>query len=78
MAFALGLNLTVARMASVVGGIIIPILINHDNDLIDSTVEVGFGLCIFSLCAGLALVVIDSYADKQDRRELTLSAEDKF
>lgn len=64
LGFALGLNLTVARMASVVGGIIVPTLIRNDNDLIDTTMIFGFGLCVFSLLAGIFLVIVDSYADK--------------
>lgn len=64
MAFALGLNLTVSRMASVVGGFIIPSLIKGDSGLIDSTVEFGFGLCVISLIAGICLVFVDIYADK--------------
>lgn len=78
LGFALGLNLTVARLASVVGGIITPALIKSDDGLIDSTMWVGMGLCVFSLIAGVLLVAIDAYADKQDKRELSLSADDKF
>lgn len=68
MAFALGLNLTVSRMASVIGGIIIPRLISNDTNelgehLVDSTMQVGFWLCVISLIAGILLVLIDKYAD---------------
>lgn len=70
--------MTVARLASVVGGIITPLLINNDDGLINSTMWVGTGLCIFSLIAGVFLVLIDSYADKKDKLILALTAEDKF
>jgi len=70
--------LTVSRLASVVGGFLIPTLIIKDNGLINTTMIFGFGLCCFSLLAGIFLVVLDKYADKKDKRNLSLSAEDKF
>jgi len=78
LSFALGLNLTVSRLASVFGGILIPTFIKNDGGLINSTMIFGFGLCIFSLFAGIFLVIIDKYADKKDKRDLSLAAEDKF
>jgi len=39
---------------------------------------VGSGICVFSLIAGIMLVLIDAYADKKDARKLELTAEDKF
>lgn len=81
----MGLNLTVSRLASVVGGIITPRLIQHDIDdqgyyLINSVMYVGTAICIVSLFAGIMLVLIDSYADKKDKDtvKLALTAEDKF
>lgn len=70
--------MTVSRLASVVGGFLIPTLIIKDNGLINTTMIFGFGLCCFSLLAGIFLVVLDKYADKKDKRNLSLSAEDKF
>jgi MFS family permease len=72
LGFALGLNITVARLASVFGGIITPRLIEHDidsegNNLINSVMYVGTAICIVSLIAGILIVVIDSYADKKDK-----------
>lgn len=78
LALALGLNLTFARLASVFGGIIIPRLITADDDLINSVMWTGTGLCVVSLIAGILLVLIDSYADRTDKKELALSADDKF
>ena len=78
LAFAMGLNMTVSRLASVIGGLIIPTLIRTDDHLINTTMIFGFGLCIVSLGAGILLVVVDAYADRKDKKDLALSAEDKF
>lgn len=65
-------------MASVVGGWITPALIKGDDGLINSTMIFGFGLCIVSFFCGLGLVLVDSYADKKDKKVLVLTDEDKF
>jgi MFS family permease len=78
LGFALGLNLTVARLASVVGGIIIPLMIAADGDRVDTVMWFGTGLCCFSLIAGILLVAIDSYAEKKDGGRMEIAAEDKF
>jgi len=70
--------LTVARLASVVGGIIIPLMIAADNDRVDTVMWFGTGLCCFSLIAGILLVAIDSYAEKKDGGRMEIAAEDKF
>lgn len=78
LALALGLNLTFARLASVFGGVIIPRLISADGGLINSVMWVGFGICLFSLLAGIILVLIDAYADRHDKKDLSVSEDDKF
>jgi MFS family permease len=78
LAFALGLNLTFARLASVFGGIVIPRLITKDDNLVNSVMWTGTGLCLVSLVAGVLLVLIDRYADRTDKKELALSDDDKF
>lgn len=78
LGFALGLNLTVSRLASVLGGIIIPLMISADGDRVDTVMWFGTGLCVFSLIAGILLVVIDSYAEKKDGGRMEIAAEDKF
>jgi hypothetical protein len=62
----------VSRLASVVGGVITPRLIQHDIDdqgyyLINSVMYVGTAICIVSLIAGIMLVMVDSYADRMDK-----------
>ena len=70
--------MTVSRLASVIGGLIIPSLIKTDNHLINSTMVFGFGLCVVSLGAGIMLVIVDAYADRKDKKDLTISADEKF
>ena len=70
--------MTVSRLASVIGGLIIPSLIRTDDHLINSTMVFGFGLCVVSLGAGIMLVIVDAYADRKDKKELTISADEKF
>lgn len=79
LGFALGLNITVARLASVVGGVLIPVLILNDDGLINSTMIVGLAICIFSLIAGILLVFMDWYADKKDGKiNMVIPDEEKF
>lgn len=54
-----------ARLASVVGGVLIPSLIIADGGLINTTMTLGVAICIFSLIAGVMLVLVDYYADKK-------------
>lgn len=70
--------MTVARLASVVGGNITPRMINKDDDLVNTTMVLGTGICIFSLICGVFLVIIDRYAEKKDGTKAELSADDKF
>jgi len=74
----MGLNITIARLASVVGGVLIPSLIISDGGLINSTMYVGIGICLFSLVSGILLCIIDWYADKKDGKVVSLNPEDKF
>lgn len=78
LAFAYGLNLTISRLSSVIGGFIIPSLITSDDGLINSTMIFGFVLCVVSLIAAVLIVLLDLYADRTDKKELAISAEDKF
>jgi MFS family permease len=79
LGFALGLNITVARLASVVGGVLIPSLIISDDGLINTTMELGLAICIFSLITGVLLVFVDWYADKKDGKiNMIIPDEEKF
>jgi hypothetical protein len=65
-------------MASVLGGFIIPSLIDSDGGLVNLVMWVGTGLCVFCLLNGIILCIIDLYAEKHDKDNLKLSEEDKF
>ena len=39
---------------------------------------IGFAFCCFSLLCALALIALDSYADRVDRRQAALTDEDRF
>lgn len=68
-----------ARLASVVGGVLIPSLIIADGGLINTTMTLGVAICIFSLFAGVMLVLVDYYADKKDGKiNLVIPDEEKF
>ncbi len=53
LSMALGLNISVSRLGSVINGIVIPLIYNNDNmDKLGIALLVGFFVCIFSLiCA---------------------------
>ena len=78
LAFALGVHLTVARMASVIGGFIIPSLIDNDGGLVNKVMWVGSLLCVFCLISGVILCFIDRYAEQQDQQSAVISDTDKF
>ena len=69
LAFALGINVSAARLGSVVNDYLEPWLC-HQAGSKQSGVSVGlwfgFALCAFSLCCGLVVGWLDSYADKRD------------
>jgi hypothetical protein len=58
--------MTVARLASVLGGFIEPVLILKNDGLVDSILYVGTAFCVFSLIMGIILVILDAYADRKD------------
>jgi len=60
------MNITIARLASVFGGIVEPRLIGKDDGKINGVMWLGSGICIISLIAGVLLVLLDLYAEKKD------------
>lgn len=73
------MNITIARLASVFGGIVEPRLINKDDGKINGVMWLGSGICVISLIAGVFLVLVDLYAEKKDSsKKVELSEEDKF
>jgi len=56
LSMALGLNISVSRLGSVINGIVIPQIYNNDNmDKLGLALLVGFFVCIFSLICALWL-----------------------
>lgn len=91
LAMALGLNISVSRLGSVINGFVVPQIYNNDHrDNLGLALLVGFFICVFSLvCAILLstlislkriLVYLDKRADTIDGNGTTkvLSEEDKF
>jgi len=76
LAFAFGINLSVARLGSVLNGIIEPQIAGSSGT--PAAIWFGLYICIFSWCCGMVLVVIDSYADKKDGTVAKLGDDDKF
>lgn len=79
LSFAFGLNLSVARLGSVLNGIILPRVAQAHDNKIGEALFIGFGVCLFSLFMGICLCVVDYWADKKDGvGAVSLGDEDKF
>ena len=65
MAFALGLNLSVARLGSVINGIIVPQV--YDSTGLGTALGVGLIICIFSLINSFGMAALDRRADKKNK-----------
>ena len=78
LAFALGLNISVSRLGSVINGIIVPKAYLSSGSL-GFSLLVGFLICIASVITAICLVVMDKIADKKDGDSgKMISEEDKF
>ena len=56
LAMALGLNISVSRLGSVVNGFVVPKIYNDKNpDNLGIALLVGFFVCVFSLVCGFLL-----------------------
>lgn len=76
MAFAFGINLSVARVGSSVNGPVVTII--ADNSSVGNALLVGFFICLFSLCMAFLLVWIDWWAEKKDGNKVEISDDEKF
>ena len=75
---AMGLNLTVARMGSVIAGFVLPPMFLYRNSLGDAFI-IGSGLCIFSFGCAIGIVILDKAAENQEKgATVAVSDEDKF
>lgn len=62
LAFALGLNMSMARLGSVVNAAYVPSV--YDSQGLGMALTVGFCLCLFSLANAFGLVVLDKKAEE--------------
>ena len=76
LAFAFGINLSVARIGSSINGPVETYFASEYN--VGFALLVGFFVCCFSLVMAILLVWIDAWAAKKDRVDAAISDEDKF
>tara|TARA_B110000285_G_C15097272_1_gene602821 strand:+ start:815 stop:1003 length:189 start_codon:yes stop_codon:yes gene_type:complete len=62
LAFALGVNISISRLGSVIMGATVPPL--YKDDGLGAALLAGSGICIFSLVNAFGLISIDSWAEK--------------
>jgi len=68
LAMALGLNLSISRLGSVINGIVVPQIYNeHHLNQLGIALLVGFFVCVFSLVCAIFLVLLDKKADVKDQ-----------
>lgn len=68
LSFALGLNMSVSRLGSVVNAAIVPAV--YESSGLGVALLVGFLICVFSLANAFGLVCLDRKAEtKEDREE---------
>ena len=78
MAFALGINLSIARLGSVVNAAWVPSV--YDTNGLGMALTIGFGVCIFSLANAFGLIALDKKAEKSNpnAESAEVSEDDKF
>eukprot|EP00744_Colponema_vietnamica_P012638 GILI01017733.1.p1 GENE.GILI01017733.1~~GILI01017733.1.p1 ORF type:complete len:506 (-),score=112.11 GILI01017733.1:620-2137(-) len=75
LALALGLNLSIARLGSVLNNASEPWIVSSSS--LSIGLWVGFILCLFSLLAGLFLCLLDSKAEKEEGKGSYSTQEEK-
>jgi hypothetical protein len=82
LSFALGVNLSVSRLGSVLNGYTIPPLYNSapDDNKFSLPFLVGFLICVFSLINAIGLILLDSKAEqiKPLKGNKVLGEDEKF
>lgn len=74
LAFALGLNLSISRLGSVVNGIVVPTA--YQNYGLGPALMIGFFICLLSLACGVGIAILDKRAEKHSN--LKAKVGDKF
>lgn len=78
ISLALGLNISVSRVGSILSSLLLPVLYNSTGGLFVPLLA-GVIACVFSWVCGIGLNVMDRTADKQEgKEEVKLSEEDKI
>lgn len=65
LAFAMGLNLSIGRLGSVINAAIIPAV--YADSGLGMALAVGFMLCVFSLACAIGMSVLDRRTEEQDK-----------
>lgn len=65
LAFALGLNLSIARLGSVINGFIVPSI--YDQSGLGMALGVGFLICLFSLACAFGMAILDRRAEQKNK-----------
>lgn len=76
LAFALGLNLSVSRLGSVINAAIVPTV--YQSKGLGYALLVGFIFCIFSLLSGIGIVYLDKKAEKNSEKKIIIRDDEKF
>ncbi|EGR34415.1 major facilitator superfamily domain protein [Ichthyophthirius multifiliis] len=78
ISLALGLNISIARLGSVIGSFLFPALYNINKDLF-SPLLVGAIFCVFSWLCGCVLNFLDKKADQQEgKQQVKISDQDRI
>jgi hypothetical protein len=81
LALAMGLDISISRLASVVNGFVIPTIYNDQHlDRLGLALLVGLFVCVFSFICSIFLILLDRKADKVDKMANTsvITDEEKF
>jgi nitrate/nitrite transporter NarK len=78
LAFALGLNMSMARLGSVINADFVPSV--YDSSGLGMALTVGFILCLFSLANAVGLILLDKRAEDSapQGQRAVVSEDDKF
>jgi len=76
----MGLNISIARLASVANGIIVPTLYDKDKKEFGFSLFFGFFVCVFSFLSAIGIYFLDNKAIRADKKakKATISDDEKF
>ena len=68
LAFALGLNLSVSRLGSVINAAVVPSV--YQSKGLGYALLVGFIICLLSLLSGFGIAFLDKKAEKNSEKKI--------